>query len=307
MYKIENKYIDFRKNRTKNRILDNYLDWVIYSMLPASIGNALFPDFNDLLGNQPQSEYPDYTFLFAYVEMVNTQTITDSSTEMAYDVKSIPLSLSNVVDTLGTAKRTIEATYPFDWSLFTDGQQFTGLGFGRNDYNSDGDFYVNNYLMSFVNLSLTEESYDTDSDFAISRSAEISTNETSISVGYGFLPESEAPGKLQTIAMCFAANGGGASVEYNLPELSFAYVSAGKVAVTGFHDFYISDSIWFPSEDLYPRITRYPTQEGYQVRSVRFKYIDDLGNVYITYVNIEDLDTSYNSTEVSINLVCERG
>jgi hypothetical protein len=53
----------------------------------------------------------------------------------------------------------------------------------------------------------------------------------------------------------------------------------------------------------------YPTQAGEKIKSVKFRYKgnDTASTKYETYINIEDLGVDYNNTDVSINLVCERG
>jgi len=53
----------------------------------------------------------------------------------------------------------------------------------------------------------------------------------------------------------------------------------------------------------------YPSQAGKKIQSVKFRYKgnDDLSTKYETYINIEDLGVDYNNTDVSINLICERG
>ena len=54
MFKIENKSIDLifenegkivKKITLKNRLVDNYLNFILFYMLPRDIGNALFPEF----------------------------------------------------------------------------------------------------------------------------------------------------------------------------------------------------------------------------------------------------------------------
>lgn len=52
--------------------------------------------------------------------------------------------------------------------------------------------------------------------------------------------------------------------------------------------------------------TLYPTNPE-KIKSVKFKYLLDDNTYMYTYINIENLDITYNDTEFKIKLICERG
>jgi len=287
MYKIKNKSIEVLNVKTHNRILDNYLDWVIYSMLPKVIGDVLFPKFAAYGFNILPMEY-------AYLQFITPQVITDSSTIMLYLDKSTERKTAEVITPTG---KTVDVVYNFTFGA-NDTYTFEGLGFGRDDS------IVTDFLLSYIDLAPTEGVFVEGNDYAVVRHDEISTNEHIMSGGAGYLP-GVTGGSLESISMCYTVDGTDPVKEYHYSELLFAYVSAGKVAVTGFDDFYIENNTDYPTTD-YPGAD-YPRQSGVKIQSVRFKYVDVSGNEYVTYVPIEDLDVSYNNTDMSINLVCERG
>jgi len=293
MYKIQNKSIEIQNHKCKNRLLDNYLDWVIYVMLPASIGDVLFPKFAAFSSA--------YGMRFAYIELNDTQVITDSSTSMTYDVQSNTINIKS--ETVGIKSKEFSITYNFDnlgTPFGTDNDTFEGLGFGLAT--------VADFLLAYVDISSSQILYNTTSEYGASRVDLVSTNETSISGGYGYLP-GETAGELQAITMCYTDNGSDAGKEYLVGDLTFTVVSAGNVSVTGFDDFYYTDDIIYPKTDLYPATDLYPTQNGTQIKSVRFRYLSNGtdATVYETYVAIKDLDVTYNGTDMSISLICERG
>ncbi len=301
MFKIENKSISLASVKTRNRLLDNYLDWIIYSILPTTIGNTLFPKFIEYgLAYLPMER--------AYLHFDTPQVITDTSTIMTYLEKSDALAISDITETIGDKSKLLSINYPFDLSLVGAGHSFEGLGFGREDDSDVIDPKVEDFLLAYVDLGVTGLSTVAGYGYGVIRVDQITTNETSISGGYDYLPGLRY-GQLVSISMCFDSDGADPSKEYLMEDLTCSYVSAGNVSVTGFDDFYIEDSVLYPKTTLYPSTTLYPTQIGEKVKSVKFKYakIDDPLILYETYINIEDLGIAYDETTISINLVCERG
>jgi hypothetical protein len=297
MYKVQNQSIELSNVKTRNRLLDNYLDWVIYCMLPSSIGDVLFPKFTTFgLAYLPME--------YAYLKFYTSQTIADTDTTMSYDVKSDALTVTDITEDIEDGKLLL-VNYLFDFTAFEVhgiGLAFTGLGFGRDDVT------VSDYLFSFVSLVPTDLRYMPGNGYAVVRSDKITTTETVIQGGYGYLPGYRY-GQLQSIAMCYTDDGSDTGKEYLVEDLTFAVEDVGNVSVTGFDDFYYTDDFIYPTTDLYPATDLYPTQDSNQIKSVRFTYLgnDDDATVYKTYIAIKDLNVSYSGTDMSINLVCERG
>jgi hypothetical protein len=242
MYKIENKSIELHQagytHKTKNRILDNYLDYIIYCMLPPSVGSAVFPKFADF----------GYAYLpleMAFLKFNTPQTITDTDTTMLYDDYSTLPPPSDIKEVIDGNKKLLSTLYLFSLLSQTNGDTFQGLGFGRDDY------IVTDFLLSYIDLSVTQQVFNDSYGYAVSRYDEISTDETIITGDAGYLPGYRY-GTLESISMCYALNGADPAREYHYSELDFTYVSAGNVSVTGFDDFYIEDEVIYPKTDLYP-------------------------------------------------------
>ncbi len=303
MYKVENKSIEISNIKTKNRLLNNYLDWIIYCMLPSSIGDVLFPKFMTF-GIQ------FYAMETAYIKKNATQVIADSATTMSYttDEFSNELTTDEVLTTNG---KIVTALFPNVATAFSNGDTFEGIGFGRANFDPGGVPIMTDYLLSFIDVSASQIVYNDTQEYGITRVDEITTDEKIISGDYKYLP-GKLLGTLQSISMCYGVEGRDIVKEYLLSDLTFTVVGVGNVSVTGFDDFYYEDNILYPKTTLYPSTILYPTQPYTQIKSVRFKYqVWDYGGanygICETYINIKDLNISYNNTDMSINLICERG
>jgi len=197
MYKIKNKGITIKTSKktykTHNRVLDNYLDWMIYAILPSDIGNTLFPKFSEF----------GYAYLpleESYVQVNTTQTIEDTSTTMAFEASSYTLEPSDITEEVGETSKLITTEYTF-LGLYTTGDKLTGVGFGREHS------IVDDYLMSFVDLSPAQLVVSNAVDYSMLRYDEISTNETLLSGGdVGYLPGYRY-GTLQNITICLGEDG----------------------------------------------------------------------------------------------------
>lgn len=300
MYKVQNKSIEISNFKGKNRLLNNYLDWIIYSMLPKTIADVLFPKFA-AFGIQ------NYAMEQAYVS-ITTQTILDTATTMTYETDVFSNTLTTD-ETLTTDGKVVTVSYPN--VVLTNNDPFEGLGFGRAEYSSVPAPLVDDYLLAFIDVSATQLEYDDTKDYAITRIDEITTDEKIVSGDFSYLP-GKLLGRLISIAMCYSDDGTDPVKEYLMSALTFAVAGVGNVSVTGFDDFFYETDVIYPKTTLYPSTTLYPTQPTAQIKSVRFTYdvYDVLGGDYRqckTYIEIKDLDVSYNGTDMSINLVCERG
>jgi len=301
MIKVKNEKVEIINKNKKitlhNRVTDLYLDYIMWQMLPTSIGDAMYPDFAG------QSDSTFAPFSYSYLEFVTTQTIADTDTTMNYDVKSSGLTTADISYSIGDMNKTILYNYDFTLTGITDGNKFTGVGFGR-DADTESD-----YLLSFIDLDKCGiKKYD-GIGYIINRYDEIYSVQTPMNNADGsYLPtyvnSTMEHGRLNAISLCYGANGTGSTYRYYYKDLTFTRLSAGIVEVEGFPNFYIGTTD-YPQTD-YPQ-TDYPLQEG-KVMSVIFEYILDISGATVkTYVNIDDLDTTYNDTELKIKLKVERG
>jgi hypothetical protein len=305
MNRVINQKIDFVFNKNgnqkkitfKNRLTDLYLDYILFRMLPTNIANSIYPGFeeNDTIINP---------FSYSYIKFDDTQAILDTDTTMNYDVQSEALGTDEAILKVDTNNKVMSTSYTFDLSSIPNNSLFAGIGFGRNAV------LETNYLFSFINVSLASIRTTADTSFGIARYDEISTNEIILSGDGSYLPfahiSSDKVGKLVSISPCYGENGVGVTVKYNLSDLILTRLSAGVIEVTGFNDFHIEDSPLYPSNTLYPSDTLYPTNPG-QYKSVIYEYLLNDGTTQKTYVNIQDLDISYQDSELKIKLICERG
>lgn len=305
MFKVENKKIIFevRKNgkiikniELKNRLTNLYLEYILYTMLPATIGDVLFPD----MGDTNDGYFP--TFTTSYLKFDDTQVISDTDTTMDYDERSTVPFFENYELITAEKSKILISKYLFDLSGVDNGSLFTGIGFGKRDE------FASAYLFSFIDLSASGIYKTEDISFHIIRYDEVTSNETSLVADY--LPfritAFDNTGILNRIILCFGLNGTGDELPYYLNELSFSKTGVAEIEITGFINFLISDVSVYPREDLYPSDTLYPSQFG-QIRSVKFEYVLTDEDTVTTYVNKNDLDLTYNDTQFKLKLKCERG
>lgn len=298
MFKVENERIELvlskngkevKKITFRNTLTDQYLDMVLYYMLPQSIADALFPDL--IIDVSTSSPFGIGAFDFSTPKQIlNTSSTTATYTEI------------NNRDGLGKVVyfnkgKEIISTYNID--TFNNEELLKYILF----FSKKGTEYR---LTSFIDVSSFGIYGGQDYQLTFNRFDKITSNEVSIqdlSVSYDYLPPLEynsfTKRTINKITLCYGGGGSGYQDEYLMSELSFSKLSAGVVEITGFNNFYIG-AYDYPQED-YPQ-DDYSQEQG-KVKSVKFTY----SNATETYVNIEDLDLTYNNKEIKIRLKCERG
>jgi hypothetical protein len=347
-----------------NRLTNLYLDYV----LSKHIGKNYVVD-NDTI---------EPFFSFAYIKFDDTQVITDASTTMLYDVKSSTLNSTDIDITVGDNSKTMTINYFIDLTTIPDGSVLKGIGFGRDDsVNTD-------WLLSFIDLSLTGLTKEDNIAIGVTRFDEITSNEMATSGlylpftgvasdDYGVLnkiriefedgsyddypltnnwkkieatnffkvnsttiefidPFSDdrwttyfaigdsitiSDGTTQEVRTVANITNNGfylvlssatalATINTVLYEtIRIRRISTGYAQLIGFNNFYEGLGL-FPSDTLYPSTTLYPTTLGQPIK-VYFTYDLVIGGEQTTYLLIQDLDTSYNDTALSINVKIERG
>jgi hypothetical protein len=284
-----------------NRLTDLYLDYTIYKMIGATLGDALYPECVSV------SDLVYFPFSYSYLRWNATQEITDASTTMDYDV--ISLALANVDMEMITTQtsKIITTNYIFDLSTMEIGTQtFLDIGFGRHPDETA-------YLFSYISLVDGDIQRATGYSYGWTRYDEITSNEILIdtTANANYLPITtgiEDFGILTKISLCFGLNGTGGTYDYNMSDLTLTRGTAGILEVTGFDNFHIENDILYPSTSLYPSESLYPTQDASQFQSVKFTYLmSNEVDTQTTYINKTDLDVSYEDTEIKIKLKCERG
>lgn len=311
MFSVKNKKIILTvKNKNgkvikeyelKNRLLNNYLDYVIYKTLPYEIGNSLFTDI-------PKNSDNIILMENAYLKFDDTQVITDESVTMDYDIVSSSILVGETTMTTSNTTKTLTTDYYLNISSIPDNSLFTGIGFGRL-------FALDptNYLFSFVDISSAGIRKTSDTFFYITRYDEMTTNLIGDSADYLPLNTFGNDGgteayELSKISTCYNLNGLNIAYDYDISGLTFNYVNNGEVDITGFRNFKNNTSpTLYPSITLYPSNSLFPSLFG-QIKSVLFHYKNiNTDEIITSYVNKQDLDISYDNTEFKIKIKCERG
>lgn len=298
MFKVENERIELvlskngkevKKITFRNTLTDQYLDMVLYYMLPQSIADTLFPDL--IIDVSTGSPFEMGAFDFGTPK----QNLNTSSTTATYTEINNRDGLGKVV--YFNKGKEIISTYNID--TFNNEELLKYILF----FSVKGTEYR---LTSFIDVSSFGIYGSENYQLTFNRFDKITSNEIgldNLSSTYDYLPKIEynsfAKNTIQKITLCFDNYGVGYQDEYLMSELSFSKISAGVVEITGFTNFYIG-AYDYPQED-YPQ-EDYPQEQG-KVKSVKFTY----SNATETYVNIEDLDLTYNNKEIKIRLKCERG
>jgi hypothetical protein len=213
-----------------NRLTDLYLDYV----LSKHIGVDYVTDDDNV----------EVFFSYAYLKFDDTQTITDASTTMDYDVKSEALTPNDITIKVGESNKKMTIDYAFDLSSIPSGSTFTGIGFGRDDSaNTD-------YLLSFIDLSGTGLETVDDVSIGVSRIDEISSNEITTTGEYlpFYATASDNYGELKSISLVYE---GDYKSTYLLSDLDLDRISAGYLRITNIPNYQDTTGL-YPSDSLYP-------------------------------------------------------
>jgi hypothetical protein len=283
-------------------------------MLPRDLGDSLFPNFVNDFG-KPNLKL----FRGAYISK-QANTLDDNSTTLLYDESS---TFPRVTEFLTNKTRVITSTFTFG-NFWQGGTPVTYLGFGR----VAGP--VPNYLLSYLDVRELDFVAPLTDRVFLSRTDEVSTNETAKElwidgvlqnyVDYRYLPTSDEENlrttELRKIYLCGEVDGNEVCGAFDIYDLAITKTAPGVLEFSGFPNYYIEDDVLYPADDLYPDDDIYPTQPYTAVRSVKFEYEGLLyngtyptGQPYkvVTYVNIPELDFTYNDGEFKILWKCDRG
>jgi len=305
MFSIKNKEVKFQfikdgkmvgEKVFVNSLTPIYFDAILHDILPRSIGAVLFPDFTSL-------PFVNKEILMSTVRL-NDTSFADSSEITTSD------------DIWGNKGKTITSIYS-DVTATSINKLYFGLEDGALP---DEDYFS---LIDFGAITL-----DIPFGFQliISRVDEITTNETAKAlwidgvlqnfVDYRYLPSNslikETQTNLNKIYLCGEEAGGNICNEFNVADLTFTNLGNGQVKISGFGDFYFEEEVLYPSDDLFPEDDLYPTQSFNQVKSVVFEYDGTIKEDLVatpykvqTYIDIKDLNPTYDGGEITIRLTCE--
>lgn len=134
--------------KLKNRLTNNFLDFMMYKTLPRD-ENVGFPRV------YPFTDIYLFPFLYCYVKLEDEIVLTDSSTTMTYDIKTREdLYLGNDNNYYESYKSihnsngsTENRKYSENITITDNGKKITMLGFGADDVSETS------YLMSFLDVS----------------------------------------------------------------------------------------------------------------------------------------------------------
>ena len=302
MIKVRNEKIELsiykndkleKKYTFKNSLTNLFISSIMYYQTPTSIRTSLFPTLSPIT-NPFDSVYFDFTIPKQSIS-ISTETVNIVYNDLSF------YSYGNIDKKYGSKEKQISTPYLRKTFSTTDKLQY--LFFGNASYGA-----TTMKLSSFIDVSSLNIYPDEDTTFLITRYDEIESNEIGISTLGSlsdYLPRIEADifllntPYIYQIDLCYEANGQNMSSEYTYSDLNWSLIDSETIELTGFDDFYkgIFD---YPQND-YPQ-DDYP-QDGRGIKSVKFTY----SNATQTYVNIEDLDITYNNKEIKIRLKCERG
>ena len=265
-----------------NTLTDLYLDYILYRMIPFSKASVLYTEFDDT------ADTSDVIFSTAYLSYTD-QTLTTASTDMLYDATSFyPLQISQVTNIEGENELTVEVAFDFDTLSPPPSSNFEILGFGRCY-----PIVPDNWLLSYFDLGDLTISAVEDYFFAVIRRDTISSNATMTSVKWFYQ-------RLKQIVVWY----GDFTNTYNAENLTYTRGTTGIVEISGLDNFYISTDGLFPSTTLYQSTTLYPQIKGKPTK-VEFVYVGQ-PDVSV-FVDMKDLDATYNDKEMTIKIKCERG
>lgn len=303
MIKVRNEKIElsiykngkFEKSYTfKNSLTNLFISNVMYYQTPPDIRESLFPALVPF-------PHPFSSVYFDFTTPKQNISISTETVNIVYDNLIKFRFYEETNKKYSTKGKQISTPYPSKTFSTTDKLQY--LFFGNNGYESST---MN--LSSFIDVSALNIYPDEDTTFMITRYDEIESNETGIlplGLSNDYLPKIEADSSLdQTpyiykIDLCLGSNGQFVNSEYLFSDLTWSLIDNETIELTGFDNYYkgIFD---YPQED-YPQ-EDYP-QDGRGINSIKIIYSNGLE----TYINIEDLDITYNNKEIKIRLKCERG
>lgn len=316
MIRVKNEKIElsiykngkFEKSYTfKNSLTNLFLKSIMYHQIPTSMASDLYPTLDAIDFNHFGFVYFDFTEPKQNIT-VDTETVNISG----FENSQIILYNTNPKIIYSEKGKKITTEYSSKTLSSIDKLQYLFFASG-------GTTTVK--LTSFVDVSGLNIYPDENTVFKVTRYDEIESNEKGIlelnSNNNDYLPRIEnstfenliySP-KIYGITFCYQENGIEDAFNYSWRASRWSYelIDDYTIEFTGFYDFYIG-TCDYPQED-YPQ-EDYP-QDCRQIKSIRFLYeYTKPGNdtIYIeSYVNIEDLDVTYNNTEFKIRLKCERG
>lgn len=296
VYKNEN----LKKRYTiKNNLTDAFLKNIMFRQLPTTVANDLYPSLVTYNGNPFQRGYMDFTDpklsitkQTEVVDIIYNDTFTNPDATITYSNKGKTIrTVYQLVSNFGTSPNT------------TDKLQYLFFGiapsFGASTM----------FLTSFVDVSGLNIVFGEETKIFLERTDEIESNETGLldlNFSNDYLPIRQTStfipptmsntARIDKIALHYSQNGNGVFDLYDYTDLTWELRDNFTVDITGFADFFEGDGL-FPEDDLFPGDDVFPEQPG-KIESVRFIYNTGVE----TFVNIKDLDVSYNDRTIKIKM-----
>lgn len=294
-----------------NRVLNNWLNFELWKILPTSIGASVFPEFADIT-NPTNSFEKNGFFAFGI-----SQTIDDTSTTMQYSNSVVQGSSffsylfgdnsgrgsSNAIAESMLFETTVEAA--------DDGKEFTGFGYGIT---ITGDQGSDNWLMAYLDLEgigiivyegwlvqvVRDDYYETKWEI-------MDAGKTAAYMRYIGV-------EIDEISFCYDREGQEIAYTEQIENLTITRLDTGVIEFTGFEPFLASEGFpLFPSDETYPSDTTYPGDISRQYKSCIFhmaQRTDATSDPYGPFdalLRIEDLAFSFDNGEISIRYIYERG
>jgi len=312
--KVKNQVITIKKNNEvlyniHNRITNNGMDWFVFKNLNEATATPLFPKFL-----YTYAEFPSYDktadvkindFNYAYLKFDTTETLSDISTAMAYDVKTSVAQSNFVYNDNGSEKEKI---YQYTVTSVEDARLLTTIGFGSNDSN------ITSYLFAYIQIGFLGLTFEEDDIIEIVRrdiattDFEIANYSGSEAFDFGGAHLLRYTAELASITFD-GVDGSTYGITYPIEDLTIVLDGTATISIIGFDAFVYGDGNLYPSETLYPSDTLYPEYGEKYTRMIfnynNLKLVGD--STFTAIIDLNNATISNDGGVITVNYAYERG
>lgn len=262
---IKNQFIKIRHTHNgkvteytkENRIVNNFLDWLVYKNLPLVVGDVLFPKFDFIGAASGVNQTREFGLQSCFLKFDTPDVLNDNSTNMNYDLQSVDNNF--FADIVESDSQSIEQErgYEFTVPLAQAGETLETIGFGISNFDfGGGQEYTPDYLFSFIQVGFFGLVFAEGDTIEVIRNDRGKTsNVSNAAVGAYYLVQFN--GEMETLSF----NGGVQSIVdkvYNIVDLNYVLNGVGDITISGFDPFEFEESGLFPAIDLFPATDLYP-------------------------------------------------
>lgn len=289
--KLHNERIDIKVNgkrvkSIRNRILNNFLNAMLYNQLDQTNADFLFPNFDS-------ASNIDVNHLYLVYD--TPITVNDTDTTMTYNQKVERDLIGNSPHQITTSSNGSTSLTKFTFQVPST-NQIVGLGFGEDDA------LITDWLLAYVDITALNLFGRDTVDIEVIRFDISSSLMTADELLHHFANDSFY--RMTKIELEY----NGSVIDSKLvSELTFSLANPGDVLIQGFDNV----TVWtgeneYPGLDEYPGTDEYPAQGYVNFDRVRI-YYENVSNEYSGYIDLKDLTFDTSTGVVTINLTMERG